>query len=184
MDFDSFWSQHGLVVLIVMGVLILIILIVSSVSMAYVLPLMYAVPTVTINPPAMTNRNRNKARYSGQNASVYDMQAAALTEGGSIYSKNCRSDDPTSSSSVLWESLNSSLAPNSITDTFLTSSTPTYNEATGLYTYNPGTVADDPNYVARPDLASWQSLTTASTSPVASGIANGSSASFTNRRRR
>ena len=188
MDFDSFWSQHGPLVLIVMGILILIILIVSSVSMAYVLPLMYAVPAVTINPPAMTNRNRNKARYSGQNASVYDMQAAALTEGGSIYSKNCRSDDPTSSSSVLWESLNSSLAPGSITDTFLTSSTstPTYNEATGLYTYNytPGTVADDPNYVASPDLASWQSLTTASTSPVASGIANGSSASFTNRRRR
>ena len=94
MDFASFWNDHGVVVLVVMGILILIVLIVSSLGLSYVLPLMY--------PASATMANRNKARYSGQNASVYDMQAA---EGGSIAdTRTCASNNPSSSSENQGES--------------------------------------------------------------------------------
>ena len=161
MDFDSFWTQHGLVVLIVMGVLILIVLIVSSVSMSYVLPLMYAVP--------MTNRNRNKARYSGQNASVYDMQAAALAEGGSIAgTRTCASDDPSSSSAILWAQLNSSLTGGTTEDSFLTTAS---------------ALSADYDAIATADLPTAASYSSSS-SVLGAGTSENASSAFTNRRRR
>lgn len=162
MDFASFWNDHGVVVLVVMGILILIALIVSSVGMSYVLPLMYPAPVTTM-------ANRNKARYSGQNASVYDMQAAALAEGGSIAgTRTCASDDPSSSSAILWAQLNSSLTGATTEDSFLTTAS---------------ALSADYDAIATADLPTEASYSSSS-SMLAAGTTDNASAAFTNRRRR
>jgi len=166
-EFESFISDHSAKIILVMFLLIIISLIVASVGMAYVLRLMplNALADATAGTQTMQNR-RNMQRYSSSDPSsqsVYDLQGAALTAGGSIGGAGMRRcSTPGTSSDSLWDQLNSSLSntsDNSTQDTFS------------------GLIAS--NYDS--SLAAASSMVYAA--PTVTGTLSNSSASFTNRRR-
>jgi hypothetical protein len=202
MGFSDFWEKNGMAFCIVVIILLALVFSMATAALIGVSPISLSVATTPVAPPSpdgvqqnMRNRGRGrgrKSRYSGGNASIYDMQAAALTSGGSIAdSINC--SVPGTPSETLWNQLNRSLLGETTEDGFLTAASAADPDVTGglsvdasANTSMDGGAATNP-YLAANQYATWQTLLSqpsSASSLSAQGSSSNASAAFTNQRRR